>query len=166
MKYTIALMLVLIIISSCATSKKAVRSQADDTQTKSGYDESFDPLTLQDDDIVIVRETKEKAPRQSVKAEQEISLTSANTEVDGFRVQILATRSIEAATMAKQQAEEQFAPYKYKVYWSFEAPFYRIRVGDVIKRTDAEAIRDLAKEMGYKQAFPVRSKVKPPQEKP
>lgn len=165
MKYTTFLVLAAFVITACGTTQKVVKPQPVQQEKGPAYDESFDPLSLNDEDIVIHEDKEEPAPQQIVKPQQEVSLTSAVTEVDGFRVQLLATRSIEAATMVKQQAEEQFATYGHQVYWSFEAPFYKVRVGDVLKRNEAEAIRDLARQMGYKQAFPVRSKVKPPQEK-
>ena len=164
MKYTRLLIPVLIFVFGCGTSQKAVKVHPDQVKKTSSYDESFDPLSLKDDDIVI-KPVSESAKDQteSTKKSAKKEDTQIQTEVDGYRVQLLATRSIESATLIKQKAEEQFSPYNYKVYWSFEAPFYKIRIGDVLKRTEAEEIRDLAKKMGYDQAFPVRSKVHPPE---
>jgi len=164
MKYTRLLIPVLVFIFGCGTTQKAVKVQPDQAEKTSSYDESFDPLSLKDDDIVIkpASESGEEQAESAKKTEKKED-TQIQTEVDGYRVQLLATRSIESATLIKQKAEEQFLPYNYKVYWSFEAPFYKIRIGDVLKRTDAEAIRDLAKSLGYDQAFPVRSKVHPPE---
>ena len=163
MKYTRLLIPVLIFIFGCGTSQKAVKMQSEQAEKTSAYDESFDPLSLKDDDIVIkpASDPEQKDKTESAKKTEKKEDTQIQTEVDGYRVQLLATRSIESATLIKQKAEEQFRPYNYKVYWSFEAPFYKIRIGDVLKRTDAETIRDLAKSLGYDQAFPVRSKVHP-----
>ncbi len=154
---------VLSLLMACGGQQKVVQKPVKE-ESASPYDESFDPLSLHDDDITIQpgeHKTNSSSEKKVKKAKQTESETVLK-ETDGFRVQILATRSIETATMVKQQAEEQFKPYDYKVYWQFEAPFYKIRVGDVLKRTDAENIRDLAKQLGYDQAFPVRSKVKVP----
>jgi hypothetical protein len=52
---------------------------------------------------------------------------------------------------------------KYRVYLIFDAPLYKVRVGDVIKKTDAEEIKDIAKDYGYREAFTVPSKVNIPQ---
>lgn len=167
MKYTRLLIPVLIFVLSCATSQKEVRVSPESAEKHSVYDESFDPLSLKDDDIVIkaASQGEENNTAESVKKTEKKEGAPIQTEVDGYRVQLLATRSIESATLIKQKAEEQFSPYNYKVYWSFEAPFYKIRIGDVLKRTEAESIRDLAKSMGYDQAFPVRSKVHPRESK-
>ncbi len=165
MNYVRFLIPFLIFVIGCGTTQKAVKMQPKQAEKTSGYDESFDPLSLKDDDIVIkpASEPGQKDEDKSVKKNETKEDTQIQTVVDGYRVQLLATRSIESATLVKQKAEEQFQPYNYKVYWSFEAPFYKIRIGDVLKRTDAEAIRDLAKNLGYDQAFPVRSKVHPPE---
>ena len=151
------------LLMACSGQQKVVQKPISE-ESASPYDESFDPLSLHDDDITIQPgENKTAATRKvEVKESNQAGSETVLKETDGFRVQILATRSIETATMVKQQAEKQFRPYDHKVYWQFEAPFYKIRVGDVVKRTDAENIRDLAKQLGYDQAFPVRSKVKVP----
>ena len=161
MKRLILFAFSLIYLAGCAASQKKVAEQPKDTQDTFPYDESFDPLSLNDDDIVIEKTEEssqiENGLRNKPPIEEEEPV--AGREVDGYRVQLLATRSIEAATMVRQKAQEQFASFNHTVYWSFEAPFYKIRIGDVLKRTDALSIRDLAKGMGYDQAFPVRSKV-------
>ncbi len=151
----------LFLLLACAGQQKVIQKPVSEKPV-SPYDESFDPMSLHDDDISVQpgKNKPSSSRKTKVKKSDQADSETVLKERDGFRVQILATRSIETATMVKQQAEEQFKPYGYKVYWQFEAPFYKIRVGDVIKRTDAENIRDLAKELGYDQAFPVRSKVK------
>ncbi len=145
------------------TEKKEVKSA-----TSGQYDESFDPLTLEDDDITI----QKRSALLHKQADYLKNLSAATTkqtipdslkqykEVDGFRVQIFAGRDIQAATMAETQAREDFEKHGLKVYLIFEAPFYKVRVGDFTDRNEAENARDLAKRLGYKSAFVARSKVK------
>jgi len=163
MKRFITAILLISLVWACSAPKKLVAPKKEET-TGSSYDESFDPLSIHDDDITINSNAPSPAAvTNGGKSDNKSLPKEAATvlkESDGFRVQILATRSIETATLVKQKAEEQFKTYNYKVYWQFEAPFYKIRIGDALKRTEAEQIRDLAKELGYDQAFPVRSKVK------
>jgi cell division septation protein DedD len=163
----VGLVLLIFSIYSCGTSGKLVK---DDTGTKakekSGkYDETFDPLSLDDDDIVV---TKKEEPVSEQKPKENTQKESGNEHIallesEGFRVQIFATRSIETATLAQQKAVDQFSDSGYKVYLVFEAPLYRIRIGDAVSRSDAEDIRDLAKERGYDEAFIVRSKIMVPE---
>ena len=160
MKLTLALILITIFISSCGTTQKAVH-KPDDANQPAKYDESFDPLSLNDDDIIISPDTEPVKTETTVKSklETEIEENGPAKEVDGYRIQLIATRNIENASLIKQRAEEQFQPLNHEVYLIFEAPFYKIRIADVLRRIEAESIRDTAKELGYDQAFPVRSKV-------
>ena len=164
---------------SCTAQKelaKPVAEQKTQAIAAAGqFDESFDPLSLEDDDIVIKRNTKLEPSgnpamepldiKSGVQKENEQTLPDSlisYQELDGFRVQIFAGRSVETATMTKSKAINDFAPYKQKVYFIFEAPFYKIRIGDFTERSKAEKARELARKLGYKEAFVVRSKVRVP----
>ena len=151
-----------VFFTACAPSQKAVKKEAEPAAaTPKAYDESFDPLSLKDDDIKIEqKETTESKPeaKQKNKTEQEIPAAGLQ-EVEGFRVQLLATRNLETATIEQERAENQFKSKGYNVYLTFETPFYKLRIGDLLNRKQAEELRDLAKSYGYDQAFIVRSKV-------
>ena len=163
MRQSIPILILVVFIAACTPSKKLVNKEPlAENQEHSKYDESFDPLSLNDDDIIIQAKTETEVVEKKKSEKTTSDQTKILREIDGYRVQLLATRSIESATLIKQRAEEQFLKLNHKVYWSFEAPFYKVRIGDVLTRTDAESIRDLARSMGYDQAFPVRSKVMPP----
>lgn len=139
-------------------------SAEDQGQQPDKYDESFDPNTLNDDDIVIDQFAAIKDSKKENLIEQSIDLKDqVFKEVKGFRVQILATKSIEAATLTEQEAKDLFSSMEHTVYLIFDAPLYKIRVGDVTSRDDAEEIRDVAKDYGYREAFIVPSKVNIPQ---
>lgn len=164
-KYLIILVGLFFFIS-CASSPK-IQTDTDQGGKKiSGkYDESFDPLTLDDDDIEITREADDMQVSQTgdESDHDQVSEKVLMHEVEGYRVQILATRGIEAATLQQQKAIDRFSDKNYKIYLIYEAPLYRLRMGDATNRKDAEAIRDLAKKRGYDEAFIVRSKVMAPE---
>jgi len=163
MKYLIYLSFILWVFISCAPSKRIIKTNEQTSRAKATkYDERFDPLSLNDDDIVIAAQPKKNdAQNKKVKANKTGQNTdlSVSEEKDGFRVQIFASRNVEGATIAQQKAKERFNPLKQKVYWIFEAPFYKIRIGDALDRDQADKILELAKSLGYDQAFIVRSKV-------
>lgn len=149
------------LLAACAAQKEIViEKQPAGSPGDQRYDESFDPLSLEDDDIVISRAD---APVVERKEETDNTLPQIERlparEAEGFRVQIFATRSIEAATVAQQKALDQFMDLNYKVYLIYEAPLYRIRIGDALTRREADQIRDVAQQRGYDEAFVVRSKV-------
>lgn len=154
----VTLLFALFMVYACASSKQTVDSNT--LPKTSPYDESFDPNTLNDDDIVI---TKYDQPVSAVKAEtKEIVGNTENVEIKeirGYRVQIIATKSIEAASQAEMEAKDIFDALSHKVYLIFDAPNYKVRVGDVASRDEADEIREIAKDYGYRGAFVVSSKV-------
>ena len=159
MKNIVLLLVFSVFILACASSKETVREQPEDSKSVE-YDESFDPLTLDDDDIVIEKKQRTVKSVKSDKQQPVIVEEQATQqhERDGYRVQILATKNIEAATVTQQTAQEQFGIMNHKTYLIFDVQ-YKVRVGDALTRAEAEEIRDLALEYGYKGAFIVRSKV-------
>ncbi len=173
----IIVLLTFVLLFGCAASKKVTTPAPAKTASKvtsnSPYDESFDPLSLEDDDIVIEKQVHEpvspKTPLKNVGTEQNTKSPIPDSlityhQADGFRVQIFAGRNIEVATMAQAQAKENFTKRGINVYLIFEAPFYKLRIGDFTNRDEAEKLRTLAKRLGYKSAFIARSKVKVPEQ--
>jgi hypothetical protein len=160
----ISLMLLgLTILWSCGTTTVKIPASKDTHRSPAvtEYDESFDPLTLKDDDIT--DELKKSAPladpENKIDGKVEIKSVLSPATVQGYRVQIIATRDIESATLTRQKAEEQFSTTDHKSYLIYEAPQFKIRLGDAATREEAEEIRNLAREYGYRGAFIVRSEV-------
>ncbi len=146
---------------SCTSTQRVVIPKKENGSTK--YDESFDPNSLNDDDIAIakverkVQDTKETDNNNQI-SEGEIKFREGR----GFRVQLLATKSIETAALTQQEAKDIFNSMKHTVYLVFEAPLHKVRVGDFLSRNDAEDVRDTAKDYGYHEAFIVPSKINIP----
>jgi len=140
----------------CAGTSEPIKEEPVE-EVKFQYDESFDPLSLDDDDIVIAEAslTKKEIENKPVVIEEKI----IPKEMNGFRVQILATKNIETASLFEQEATERFGSLEHKTYLIFEAPLYKIRVGDCKERAEAENLRDLAKQYNYREAFIVKCKI-------
>jgi hypothetical protein len=152
----IVIFVMAIIIAACSGSRETVKK--DEGVSQGTYDESFDPLSLNDNDIVILPEEGGTAD-QNNSADDSGTSSGRISEVNGFRVQILATNNLEKASLVEQEAAERFSRDGHETYLVFEAPLYKIRIGDCTERQNAEAIRDLAKTFGYNGAFIVKSKV-------
>lgn len=161
MRYFILASIALALIINCAGPRKTTVEETEkQPEDKYYYDESFDPVSLDDDDIVIDKEKTETAavetkPDKEITEEPELAFK----ESDGFRVQLLATTSIEKATLVQQTAKDQFEDLNRKTYLIFETPHWKVRVGDALTRNAAEIIREEARKLGYDEAFIVRSKV-------
>ena len=160
MKYIISFCLLILIVNCAGVKETTDRREREQSSTP--YDESFDPLSLEDDDITITKNQestdREAKPEESAE-ETTMESAAGSRQMDGWRVQILATKNIENATLVHQEASDQFELSDISAYLIFEAPLYKVRIGNALTRTEAEAIRDLARDYGYSEAFIVRSKV-------
>lgn len=156
---TLLSMLILFSIMACSSSEKVVVKE--EPQKANPYDETFDPNSLKDDDIVINKfDRNQSVNNNTITGTNDESIEETLfSEVKGFRVQIMATKSIETATLAEQEAKELFESMNQKTYLIFDAPLYKLRVGDATTRDEAEDIRDVAKDYGYREAFIVPTKV-------
>ncbi|GEM_PF-6097756 len=154
----------LIFLASCGGGKKLSRVEKD-TPSSTAYDESFDPATLNDDDIIIARNPKANTAAEaavSADAKAESVGETRYREVNGFQVQIFVTKDLERATLVREEARELFADLGYAVYLTFESNLYKVRVGDAVSREEAETIKDEARDRNYREAFIVRAKVRVP----
>ena len=90
------------------------------------------------------------------KNDKEIIIDSTFFSVEGFRIQLLATQDRFNAEKFKSELEKI---YKNKIYIIFEAPNYKVRVGDFIDRKSAEEMRQNLSKKGYTTAWIIRSKI-------
>ena len=158
MKYITVL--ITFLIFACAGTKEPV-TKIPGKVPESKYDESFDPLSLNDDDIVISPDKGTALTSDKSDDTAPVAVGKKRKEVNGFRVQILATSNIETASLTEQEATDRFEKVEHKTYLLFEAPLYKVRLGDCITRSEADELRELALSFGYKGAFIVKTKVIP-----
>jgi len=83
---------------------------------------------------------------------------SENSEIilEGYRVQVLATQSLEKAGKLKEFLSRK---YGSEVYIKFEAPNYKVRIGNFISKSEAEELRTYFNSTGYPQAWIIRSRI-------
>ena len=74
----------------------------------------------------------------------------------GYRIQLMALSSMEAVREKKRIIEEDL---QLKVYIDYDKPYYKVYVGDYIKRKHAEKALNEIKQSGYPDAWIVKSKV-------
>ena len=86
------------------------------------------------------------------------SLDSNITEIEGFRVQIFATQD---RNKADQLQEELALKFDEKIYIIFEAPNYKLRIGDFLDRDDAEILRMRLVSSDYPSSWIVRTRIQP-----
>jgi hypothetical protein len=162
-KRLLFLLLIITVVGGCASSKKE-RPSSPDTESRSLLDETFDPLSLNDDDLKFEEpeiKVKEESPRYlpMLELDTDTLQTPLNELMEGFRVQLLSTKDLENATRAKAIATEQFSDVRVKFYLEFDSPYYKVRLGDFKTRAAAENTRELVRSRGYPKAWIVKSKI-------
>ena len=85
-----------------------------------------------------------------------LSLDSVQFISEGYRVQVLATRYFERADSLAGIMKNTVSD---SVYVDFEAPNYKVRIGDFIDRDSAESLQQELVRMGYNSAWILRSRI-------
>jgi len=85
-----------------------------------------------------------------------LSLDSVKSVSEGYRVQVLATRYYERADSLAVLMKNTVSD---SVYVDFEAPNYKVRIGDFIDRDSAESLQQELVQMGYNSAWILRSRI-------
>lgn len=163
LRKTIWLTFLVFLILSCSLSQFGWKRESESEEKGKGqgvFVEDFDPLSLNDDDIVILP-TEETQKDEFVKGQEADKLTQDSESVteemiQGYRVQLLATGDEKQAWAAKKKAIFKF---EENVYLEFEAPLYKLRVGDCETKKEAEEIREEAIRKEFRDAWIVPSKV-------
>ena len=148
-------------VASCSTSQFGWKTEPEgEKKAQSGYVEDFDPLSLNDDDIVVQprEEAASTEEERSPEAEKIVVPPEKPAEemVQGYRVQLLATGD---EVQAREVKKDAIFKLEEDVYLVFEAPLYKLRVGDCRTKREAEGLRDEAIRKGFRDAWIVPSKV-------
>lgn len=143
----------------CGKKPPALPEESWSDTTYTPQDESFDPLSLRDEDVLKLPESKLKPyPRESLslKSSDKSGKGKGVKESAGFRVQLIASDAEGEARSLEQQAMLDF---KESVYLIFDPPNYKVRLGDCPTRAEANALRDRALKLGYDNAWVVPCRV-------
>jgi len=86
------------------------------------------------------------------------SLDSTQIIIEGFRVQLLATKQL---TNAEKLQKKLMESLNQKIYIIFEAPNYKVRIGNFIDRKKAEDYRQEMIKEGHSSAWIIRTRIEP-----
>jgi len=84
--------------------------------------------------------------------------STAPATVYGFRVQIFASSTQKGANKVADDARSIFGG---KVYIEHTPPYYKVRVGNCLTKEDAESLKNLAINRGFRGAFVVETMITP-----
>ena len=130
----------------------------------------FNPMELEDDGILIPRWSEgttliepeiSTQPIETVPALQAPLVTDEEEQWEeaikpGYRVQVFASKGVDAARQVEAEVMELFPGI---VYLSYDPPNYKVRIGNCSTRKEANEIRREAIRYGYKDAWVVRDNI-------
>lgn len=119
------------------------------------FEKSFKPAEY-DTDIELIHK-KENQPRPIVDVPVESFTTAEPETVQGFRIQVFASNNYEDAVSVRNSLNLEL-PILW-VYMVYDAPAYKVRVGDYTNRADANLAVDGFIDKGYKGAWVVPDRV-------
>ena len=76
--------------------------------------------------------------------------------VEGYRVQVYTTQNINEADSILTLADSLF---NGEAYLQFDAPLYKIRVGNLKSRANAEALQIATRKNGFPRSWVLRTRV-------
>jgi hypothetical protein len=127
----------------------------------------FDPLAQdRDRPIVILRQSQDSTQTQIPPADQPSpglpgdSLEATGPGViQGYRVQIFLSDSLQEAARVMTEARGRF---QEEVYLEYDAPYYKVRVGDCQTEFEGQQLLKVAHRLGYRDAWLVYTMISLP----
>lgn len=131
-------------------SKEEKRSLADyeATLSPSDYDQEVEFV-----EKAHAEETKQRTPLEIPKD----SLVVEEEVVQGFRIQVFSSSGVDEATLMKDVVSEKFIGDS--VYVVYDAPVYKVRIGDFVNHYEANQRLPEFIEKGYRDAWIVPDRI-------
>ncbi len=119
---------------------------------------AFSATVFSQDSLRIYQDSRLEA-LNSKKAIQhkKAALLSRNTKVQGYRIQVVATQNREEAFKVKAQLMQNYP--SHKSYTIFQAPYFRVKIGNFTNREEAEVLKKSLSLMFKQNVYIVRDMV-------
>jgi SPOR domain len=161
--FSILCMLVLL-TAGCTSSRPFIRDEEpkqetpkEDKHSLAEYEATLNPADYDQEVEVVekahVEEKKQQAPLEIPKD----SLAVEEEVVQGFRIQVFSSSGVDEAMLMKDVATGKFIGDS--VYMVYDAPVYKVRVGDFVNRYEASQRLPDFIEKGYRDAWIVPDRI-------
>lgn len=152
---------VIFFIMSCSSSSRmGDKTSNEKYREKPGViNENFDPMNLDKEEIQIQKTRNTESQSDNIDLFlQDTSEEQSSGETIGYRVQICAVTDEQKAREIQRDAILSFIDEN--IYLKYDAPYYKVRIGDFVKKEDADRLKEIAISRGFNDAWVVRTKVK------
>jgi len=157
--WVVIMSLVIPLLYTCTpVVSRRVGGEPPDRRTAGEKD--FDPLGFEDDTLIVTRGelSREGLPEsgETEWGQRKRTGTEGSSPPTVYRVQIFMTKYPE---LASQKAQEAEAIFREKVHVDFEAPYYRVRVGEFDTVEAGEGFLLQVRQSGYQDAWLVKTTI-------
>ena len=158
------IILLAVLMFGCTSSKPLlVKEKPKYEQAKekklllSEYEATFNPVEF-DQEIESVQKVQSEEQKQQNPLEiPKDSIIVQKEVVQGFRIQVFSSSSVDETTLMKNLALEKFIGDS--IYVVYDAPTYKVRVGDFVNRYEANQRLPEFVEKGYRDAWIVPDRI-------
>jgi len=101
----------------------------------------FLPQVVQANDTIIIRKDAriDVLVAKQIAVNKRLSMMTSAGLYKGYRIQIISTNNRDAANKAKNDVLTLFTDQK--AYLTYQSPYFKVRVGNFLKKEDAEKFR-------------------------
>lgn len=150
-------LIIVAFMMGCSGAKKAQQSEASsESSALEEYEADFHPSDYDVEIGAVFSELRKDNEKENDPAEVRPTV-EAPVFVPGYRVQLFATTDIDEANGQKLTAESAFPTEWF--YIEYDPPSYKLRAGNFLSRTDAEAFAQTLQSSGYPDAWVVPDRV-------
>ena len=158
------LLLLTTVVAGCTSSKpiqtgeKQKYEQSREKKLQlSEYEATLNPIEF-DREIEEMQKTRSEEQKQQIPLEiPKDSMVIQEEVVQGFRIQIFSSSNVDETTLMKNLALEKLVGDS--IYVVYDAPVYKVRVGDFVNRYEANQRLPEFVEKGYRDAWIVPDRI-------
>jgi hypothetical protein len=123
----------------------------------SEYEGTLNPVEFDQEIEAVQKARREEQKQQTVLEIPKDSIVVQEEVVQGFRIQIFSSSNVDEATLMKNLALEKFVGDS--IYVMYDAPVYKVRIGDFVNRYEANQRLPEFVEKGYRDAWIVPDRI-------
>jgi hypothetical protein len=150
-------LLVSLIVAGCGTSGESTRVEGDPNAELHAYESDFRPSDYDPEPAPGSPASPNLLERPEGTPAEETPTLLLQEEVQGFRVQVYTTESIDSAKVQKAECESLFPGEWF--YLDYDPPTYKIRAGNFLTKYEAYRFARRISDHGYPNAWPVPQRV-------
>jgi hypothetical protein len=122
----------------------------------SEYERTLHPVEFDREIEIIQKEQREERKQKPLEIPKD-SMIVQEEVVQGFRIQIFSSSNVDETILMKNLAVEKFVGDS--IYVVYDAPVYKVRIGDFVNRYEANQRLPEFVEKGYRDAWIVPDRI-------